>query len=273
MAQYHEETLLILTKTYPSPSKKHRETSCVAAINDKGEIRRLFPIPYRLLDDKKQFARWEWIRARISKATDDHRPESFKLDVDSIVRLSRLGTDLGWAERIQRVRPHIMDGFDDLEARRQVTGETLGFIRSKSFRLEIEAANTQYWTEEEKAKLIQDGLFDSQNVKMRFPLRKVPFDFYYRYSCQTNTMTTEYRHKITDWEACALFWNCQQDYGKDWEKYFRQKLEASFAEEKELMFLMGTIHRFPDQWLIVGLLYPPKSEARQQALFLTPPSD
>ena len=26
----------------------------------------------------------------------------------------------------------------------------------------------------------------------------------------------------------------------------------------DLMFLMGTIHRFPDQWLIVSLIYPPK---------------
>jgi hypothetical protein len=28
----------------------------------------------------------------------------------------------------------------------------------------------------------------------------------------------------------------------------------------ELMFLMGTIHRFPDQWLIVSVFYPPKQQ-------------
>jgi hypothetical protein len=27
---------------------------------------------------------------------------------------------------------------------------------------------------------------------------------------------------------------------------------------RDLMFLMGTIHRFPDKWLIVSLLYPPR---------------
>lgn len=26
---------------------------------------------------------------------------------------------------------------------------------------------------------------------------------------------------------------------------------------------MGTIHRFPDQWLIVGLAYPPKQKPVQ----------
>jgi hypothetical protein len=29
---------------------------------------------------------------------------------------------------------------------------------------------------------------------------------------------------------------------------------------KDLSFLMGTIHRFPDQWLIVSLIYPPKQK-------------
>lgn len=36
------------------------------------------------------------------------------------------------------------------------------------------------------------------------------------------------------------------------------------------MFLMGTIHRFPKQWLIVSVLYPPRLPdvlARQQSLF------
>jgi hypothetical protein len=36
------------------------------------------------------------------------------------------------------------------------------------------------------------------------------------------------------------------------------------------MFLMGTIHRFPNQWLIVSLIYPPKlptEPPRQGSLF------
>jgi len=68
------EELLILTKTYPSPSANYRETTCVAAINSTGELRRLFPVPYRLLDGDAQFKKWEWIRARISRTDKDHRP-------------------------------------------------------------------------------------------------------------------------------------------------------------------------------------------------------
>jgi hypothetical protein len=67
----------------------------------------------------------------------------------------------------------------------------------------------------------------------------------------------EYRHKIVDWEAGALFWNVHGDHGPNWESPFRAKLEHELPA-KDLMFLMGTIHRFPDQWLIVSLIYPPK---------------
>jgi hypothetical protein len=34
---------------------------------------------------------------------------------------------------------------------------------------------------------------------------------------------------------------------------------------RDLMFMMGTIHRFPDQWLIVSLIYPPKPPKERPA--------
>ena len=80
---------------------------------------------------------------------------------------------------------------------------------------------------------------------------------YYSYECTTSAGTETSVHKLTDWEIGALYWNCVQGYGPRWEEKFRQKLETDFAR-KDLLFLMGTIHRFPDQWLIVGIVYPPK---------------
>lgn len=60
----HTERLLILTKTYPAPSAKHREISCVAAINGDGQFRRLYPLPFRLLEGDLKFKKWEWKRPR-----------------------------------------------------------------------------------------------------------------------------------------------------------------------------------------------------------------
>jgi hypothetical protein len=260
MSNLVPEELLILTKTYPSPSTKYRETTCVAAVTKGGEMRRLFPVPFRLLEGTARFKKWEWIRARVLKADNDHRPESYRIDADSIKRSDNvIQIKRGdWDDRMKWIEKHVVSDFSTLELRRQRSGETLGFIRPTCIlKLEITALKETAWTEADKTKLSQDGLFDSAAVRNRAQLRKLPFDFHYHYESGGSV----HRHKLVDWEIGALFWNCFRDHGpKGWEGKFRQKLESGF-QEKDLHFLMGTIHRFPDQWLIVGLVYPPRPPA------------
>jgi len=260
------EELLILTKTYPSPSAQYRETTCVAAITRQGEMRRLFPVPYRLLEGDAQFKKWEWIKARVTKPSKDHRPESYRIDADSIERSGNLIDTSGgdWSERLSWIEPQVVDGFASLELRRQKTGQTLGFIRpTKLLELKITKAANPEWTEADKTKLSQDGLFDSHEIKTRYPLRKLPYDFHYRYTSMSASGEQEHIHKLTDWEVGALYWKCVQAYGLDgWESKFRQRLEVEF-KNKDLLLLMGTIHRFPDQWLIVGFVYPPKRRPKE----------
>ena len=269
------EDILILTKTYPSPSTKYRETTCVAAFNADGQLLRIFPVPFRLLEGDQHFSKWEWIRARLARATGDRRPESRRIDVDSIDKSGRsIGTDRGWAERRRWIEPHIVAGMAALDARRLNTGQTLGFIRpTQLVSLDITEVKEPDWTDEEWAKLQRDGLFDSDEVRGRPPLKKLPFDFHYNYECLGIAGIETNRHKLTDWEVGALFWNCWRSHGPaDWAVPFRQKLEMEFAAE-DLLFLMGTVHRFPDQWLIVGLVYPPKpqpGEGQQLSLTLNP---
>jgi hypothetical protein len=54
-------------------------------MEEDGKLIRLFPVPFRLVDDEKQFKKWQWIKARVEKASKDHRPESHKVFVDTIV--------------------------------------------------------------------------------------------------------------------------------------------------------------------------------------------
>lgn len=264
----HRERLLIVTKTYPAPSTKHRETSCVAAINQDGQFRRLYPVPFRLLDGAQRFRKWEWIEARIQRANDDVRPESHRIFVDTIARNDEvLDTKNNWEERRKWIEPLAQDDFQpiellraEMEELRKGTGATLSYLRpSRILELEIVESSDQDWSEEEKAKLVhkQDGLFESDDMRAAAELRKLQHDFYYRYDCDTSSGRRTYRHKITDWEVGALYWNVRRSHGKNWEMPFRQKLEKEFAN-RDLLFLMGTMHRFPDSWLIVGLAYPPK---------------
>ena len=53
----------------------------------------------------------------------------------------------------------------------------------------------------------------------------------------------------------------RQDYGEGgWEAAFRQKYEQEMMERFDTHFYVGTLHQFPNAWIIVGLFYRPKSK-------------
>jgi hypothetical protein len=264
MASSRIERILILAKTYPSPSAQYVETSCIAGINDDGSMRRLYPVPFRMIEEGQKFKKWQWINVRIEKANKDHRPESHKLYIDTISCTDIIDTKREWIGRWEWLdKIATFRSFDDLEIERLAKGLSIAIIKPKKLLgLDISKARNQGWTEEEQQKLtreqMQGDLFTEAEAQQQVKeLRKVPFDFHYRYLCDTPDGEKEYRHKIVDWEAGALFWNCHQKHGANWELPFRAKLENDLGE-KDLMFLMGNQHRFQDQWLIISLIYPPK---------------
>lgn len=264
MEKIRKERILILAKTYPSPSAQYVETSCVAGINQDGSMRRLYPVPFRMIEEGQQFKKWQWIDVRVEKANKDHRPESHKLYIDTISCSDLINPKGEWSARREWLdRIPSFASIDEIDKARLNDGLSLALLCPKKLLgLEITKARNQDWTEEEKEKLMreqmQGDLFSEAEAKRQVKeLRKVPFDFYYRYLCDTPCDEKEYRHKIVDWEAGALFWNCSRDHGDQWETPFRDKLEGQLGG-KDLMFLMGNQHRFQDQWLIVSLIYPPK---------------
>lgn len=274
MATDHQR-ILILCKTYPSPSARYVETSCVAGMAEDGRLVRLFPVPFRLVKDEQQFRKWQWVSARVRRAQDDARPESHRVSVDTIqLDGDPLPTRDHWIARRDAIKAvPVFDTFADLEAARESRGVTLGLVRpSRLLGLDITSVENPEWTDDEKAKLLQEqqqgSLFDAvEDQRSLKTLKKLPFDFHYRYACDTAVGTSEHRHKLVDWEAGALYWNVHRR--TDWQAAFRQKFVTEFSE-KDVLFLMGTIHRFPKQWLIVSVLYPPKLPdvlARQQPLF------
>ncbi|MDS4014210.1 MAG: hypothetical protein RKP46_07605 [Candidatus Accumulibacter sp.] len=277
MALGRVERILILAKTYPSPSAQYVETSCVAGITEDGLMRRLFPVPFRMIEEGRQFKKWQWIHVRVEKATRDHRPESHKLYIDTITCGDVIDTKKGWASRwmwLDRI-PTFSSVDALLASGRQGNGLSIALLRPKRLLgLEISKARNPDWTEEEKEKLMreqmQGDLFSEAEAKRQVKeLRKVPFGFYYRYVCDTPEGEKEHKHKIVDWEAGALFWNCRRSHGEAWETPFRAKLEEQLGG-KDLMFLMGNQHRFQDQWLIISLVYPPERkpfESTQGSLF------
>lgn len=265
MKMYFKENLLILTKTYPLPSKSYREHTCVAAINENGELRRLYPIPFRLLKEDKQFKKWQWIEARILKAPSDKRPESYRIDVDSIS--IKTTSRISWEERMHWIRKHIFNNLGELEEKRINENRSFGFIKPIDYTLEIEEFKEKEWTKQEIENLNKNSLFDTDFIKNRPTLKKLPYKFYYSYVCIEKNKEVNYRHRITDWEVGMLYLNCFQRYKEKWEIKMRGKIENEFKRKKDLYLLMGNMHRFQHQWLIVGLVYPPKNKTMQELLF------
>jgi hypothetical protein len=212
----------------------------------------------------------------IEKSPADLRTESHRIFVDTIQLEDILSTEKQWTLR----RPWMdkLPSFGDfavLDAARDQTGISLALLRPKRLvKLDISQADNSDWTDEELAKLLheqnQGHLFNQEEERKQLKLlKKVPFDFYYHYACDTPDGERIYKHKIVDWEVGMLFWNCKKNHRDAWEAPFRAKLEADLAE-RDLTFMMGNIHRFQHQWLIISLMYPPKlaaADANQASLF------
>jgi hypothetical protein len=267
--------ILILCKTYPSPSAKYAETSCVAGMDEASNLIRLYPVPFRLVNGDQQFAKWQWIDALIEKNPGDHRPESYKIGVDSICAGGTLPAGDWLERRVWLDKLRVYESFEALERARIDNNVTLGLIRPlRISTLRIQKSASEKWTPEEIKKLEamqrQPSLFEEHERASIKRLEKVPFDFHYIYECLVEGEVKSYTHKIVDWEASQLYRNVRHKHGAlGWEVPFRHKLETELPT-KDLMLLMGTLHRFPGQWLIVSLIYPPKrqtEDGQQIALF------
>jgi hypothetical protein len=55
--------------------------------------------------------------------------------------------------------------------------------------------------------------------------------------------------------------NGRPQYGATWEAKFRERFERDMIQKYDTHFMVGTVHKHPKNWIIVGLFYPPKREA------------
>lgn len=85
-----------------SLSKTLGEAACIAGVSRDGKFVRLYPVPFRDLDDDKRFHKYQWIKVSARKAKDDSRPETVRPDFSTIEIVSDvLSTANNWAARYQ----------------------------------------------------------------------------------------------------------------------------------------------------------------------------
>lgn len=250
-----KKTALIVVRTYPTPAKQGVEVSCTAAITDKGEWLRLFPVPWRYLPSDQRFRKYQWVEVTVSKAKDA-RPESFKLVPDGIRILSDVSSSNAWQARRELVLPLRSHCLCCLVRERDANGSpTLGIVKPKSISRLVITPEAATWTPGQLATLRQGHLFVEQPAK---ELEKVPFSFRYEFRCDHVDCPS---HKIicTDWEMGEAWRKWSAEYGDAWEQKFRQRFETEMISKLDTHFFLGTVHQYPGTWIIIGLFYPPAS--------------
>ena len=249
--------ILIFAKTYPQPSKKYDETVCTGGVLENGSFVRLYPISFRYLPFDKQFKRYQWIEASISKDTVDGRNESYKVDQKSIRIISKpLSTEKCWAARreiILKKRARSLEHLKDCQA---ADGTSLGIVKPKVVTDFFVRPDKDTWSERQLLRRSQADFF-----KELKPLEKLPYKFTFQFECDDKRC---HGHKlmISDWEIYALFKNCRQRSSSDQEalQKVRQKVFDELCSDKyDMHFYVGTIKMHPRSWIIVGLFYPPKN--------------
>ncbi len=248
--------VLVTARTYPAPARKGIEVSCTGGITEAGNWIRLFPVPYRFLEEDKRFRKYQWIELSAAKANDS-RPESFQPDLDSIRIVSApLSTDADWKARKDIISRLQAPSLCWLQKERDKNHfPTLGFFKPREIRRLIIEADARTWTQEELARLRQYSLFGNAPAQ---ELEKIPFKFKYHFVC----------HEVDckGHELSCLDWEMGQSYRKwarkypNWQEPFRQRYEREMIERFDTHFFVGTVHLHPGAWIIVGLFYPPKQQ-------------
>lgn len=232
---------IILVKASPHVGKKHGETVCCAGVTDDGKWLRLYPVTFRSLDEAKQFKRWDRIRFRWEKPKDDQRPESTRVDHQSIEIIGELKKKdrLNFLNRIE------VKSIKQVQAE----GKTFALLRPRDLVFFIEKKEDKKFKEEKEefqAFAAQTDLF----AKALIPFEPCPYEFKYKY------VTDDGKREGTcqDWETDATFYRWKKEYG---EAKALEEMERVFGKEypkNGMVFAMGTHSLYPDIWLINGII-------------------
>ncbi|NCR20168.1 MAG: hypothetical protein GPJ22_24850 [Microcystis aeruginosa LL13-03] len=259
--------ILIATKTYPSISTKYQETVCTAGIllsEEENPLQwiRIYPIRYRYLDFDKRYPRWAIVSAKIKKNDQDYRPESFRIDDNSLQIIRKIDTTNNWQERKSLVLSLQFRSIADIQAQ----GKSLGIIKPKSIERFFSKKTSREWNQKQQAVLNQLDLFEPN-----IDLEKIPYQFVYQFTDEDNV---PHKYSISDWEIMELYRKCRdrsQLLGLEAEQYalekVRQKLEDDFLESKDLYFIVGNLKNHAKSFMIIGLFYPPLVKFNQMELF------
>ncbi len=258
-----KERILITVKTYPTLSRKYGETVCTAGVREDGSWVRVYPVPFRRLEETEQYRKFDWLECDLIKSPTDPRPETrHPADMKQLNPVDHMGTDGQWRERRElllkkaRVHTRLQTLIDGAKA------NTLSLAVFKPAKVTdfVWEEETREWDAAKLAEMRnqtnQGELFAEEAWRKTFQvIPKLPYSLSYRFADADGRGS---EMQVLDWEAGALFWNCLRRHGD--EKTALEKVRPKYLGEfsrTDLYFFLGTTQQFhfvaPNPWVIVGV--------------------
>jgi hypothetical protein len=226
---------------------------------------RLYPVPFRALDNNQRFRKYEPIRVEVETHRGDTRPETRRPNRDSIqVSGPVLTSDHGWRSRRRFVEPLIVESMCELRRMQRSHGTSLGIFRPAEVQdVRIEPADVAVEKQRiAEAWAAQGSLLDAiadrpgerdQQVKA---LEIMPYAFKYRYRC-SDSACGGHEQSIIDWEIAQFYRQVRN--ASDWQERVRAKwLTVLCGPDKDTAFIVGNQHQHPGSFLVLGVWWPPR---------------
>lgn len=259
---WEQRRILVLGSTYPNYSNKYKEVACTGGIDERtGEMVRLFPMPRRYLDEERKFSKWQWIEVDVRKHGSDPRPESYRVNLDSIrpdavISSGRPQQRRAWLEQC----PHLCRSLEDLRDRYDKDGTSLGIVRPRrigNIKLEQkDQSDAAEWARKEQALLSQLELPGFDSLK---PIDYIPVRFLVQWECEDDRCRG-HEMGIMEWGLHELFRKLARDEANPLvvEQKVLQKMRQELSlDEKDVFFFLGNYRATLYQFGLLDTYSPP----------------
>lgn len=263
MVEKRKLRVLPIVKAYPEPSERYGTTVCVAGVTvPEGLWIRLYPIRFMQLNENQRFKKYQIIDVVATKSERDSRPESYRVDEESIRVIGQpISTGGEWSERKRRLRLAPVVSLCELQRLQKADRTSLGMIRVREVTkfCTVEANKAKFQRADDKYEYAATADLFNEN-KLR--VEALPFKYQYWFRC-TDGACRGHKSSIIDWEAYELHRRMIKRWGesKAFEKVRQKYVDDICGPGKDTHFFMGNMQQHPGSFLVLGTFYPPVSDS------------
>lgn len=267
---FERKRIFIWGKTAPELSRTYYETVCTGGVTEDGSPIRLYPIPYRYMEDEDRFRKYQWITALVARNHSDPRPESYRIDCDSIEVGDAVPPDkYEWGTRRDILFRHASWQFNNLEGpgglleAQQQQDVSLGVVTPREIlsvelyqRPDEEVISFEQKREElrrqnaaDRAECLFDEFMPPEMKGLECNRSRVRV----RWRCHAPDCSGHVM-QVMDWEVSELQ---RKRGGAVALQAVQEHLNLS---EYAVQFFLGNMHLHPTRFSIVGLWYPKRAK-------------